>query len=803
MSQDTPIAAPRGTQILPLLPVRDGAIFPFIITPLTISRGRAILAADAAMEDDTRMVFLVSQKDQEMDEPSLDDFYQMGTVALIMRMLKFPDGKAKVLLQGLSRARLVDVVQEYPHLEAAVKVTADMESNADDLAVEALMRNVRRGLERLVAQGRGINPEVQNVAATLDDPGQLADLVASNLKLRNEETQEVLEFLDPVGRLRKVAEFANREAQVVEMQQELSDQVQGEMDRSQREYFLRQQLRAIQDELGEGSDLAAEVESLRERAEEVGMPEEARQEFDRNLQRLERLHPDAAETAIIRNYLETMIGLPWTKRTSDNLDLQAAWEVLDADHYGLQEVKERILEFLAVLKLKPDTASPILCFVGPPGVGKTSLGRSIARSLGREFVRISLGGVRDEAEIRGHRRTYVGAMPGRIIQGMQQAGTVNPVFMLDEVDKIGADFRGDPSAALLEVLDPEQNCAFRDHYLGVPYDLTKVMFITTANLLEPIQPAFRDRMEVIRLSGYTEEEKIEIARRHLMPRQLGRHGLTAARLRLSRNALRDLISGYTYEAGVRNLERSIARVCRKTARAVAEGKERATQVTAANLDRFLGPPLAERATALSRPRVGVATGLAVTANGGNVLFVEVLTMPGTGRLILTGQLGDVMKESAQAALSYARCHARDHDVPDSAFTTRDFHIHVPEGGIPKDGPSAGVTIATALLSALTERPVRRDLAMTGEITLRGTVLPVGGIKEKVLAAHRAGIRKVLVPQGNRKDLQVVPPACLKGVDVVTASDLDQVFEIALLPDETSGTRRPSTAAPRAEEREVA
>jgi ATP-dependent Lon protease len=567
---------------------------------------------------------------------------------------------------------------------------------------------------------------------------------------------------------------------LLSMQREIDSMAKDEMDRSQREFYLRHQMKAIMAELGEGNELGEEVEHYREKAKTLDLPEAAREEFDRQLKRLERMHPESAETATVRNYLDWIVGMPWSKQTKDNLDLKKARRILDEDHHGLDKIKERILEYLAVRKLSKKSKGPILCFVGPPGVGKTSLGRSIARALGRNFVRLSLGGVKDEAEIRGHRRTYVGAMPGRIIQGIHQAGSANPVFMLDEVDKIGQDFRGDPSAALLEVLDPEQNFSFRDHYLGVPYDLSEVMFVTTANLLDPIQPAFRDRMEVIRLSGYTEEEKLAIAKKHIVSKQIEANGLKASQFEFSENALRALIAGYTREAGLRHLERQVAQVCRKVARQVAEGRKRKMRIIESSLEAYLGPAPVTREDALTESQVGVATGLAWTEAGGDVLFIEATTMRGRSGLILTGQLGDVMRESAQAALSFARAHAAELGIGEDYFETRDIHVHVPEGAIPKDGPSAGITMATAMLSAFTERAVRRDVAMTGEITLRGNVLPIGGVKEKVLAARRSGIRTIILPEANRKNLEEVPKGLRKDLRFVFVSDVREVFAAALL-----------------------
>jgi ATP-dependent Lon protease len=615
----------------------------------------------------------------------------------------------------------------------------------------------------------------------MEEAGRLADLTASNLDLKVEGAQAILEALEPVERLRRVHELMTKELEVLNMQQEISSQAKGEMDRSQREFFLRQQLKAIQVELGEGNELAEEILQLQENAQKAKMPKPVLEEVQRQLKKLERMHPDAAETATLRNWLDWMVTLPWNKFTKDNLDLKVAQSILDEDHYGLDKIKERIIEYLAVRKLKSEMKGPLLCFVGPPGVGKTSLGRSIARALGRKFIRLSLGGVKDEAEIRGHRRTYVGSLPGRIIQGIQQAGANNPVFMMDEVDKVGADFRGDPSSALLEVLDPEQNNSFRDHYLGVPFDLSNVMFITTANLTDTIQPAFLDRMEVIRLPGYTEEEKLAIAKRHLVPKQLEEHGLTGEQLKFTDKALKAIANSYTREAGLRNLEREIAAIARKVARRVAEGTDRLVRVGPSSLSKYIGAPKTLPEERLKKDTVGIATGLAWTATGGDVLFVEATTMKGKGGLTLTGQLGDVMKESAQAALSYARSRAKQWSIKDEFFSQNDLHVHVPEGAIPKDGPSAGITMATALISAFTGRAVRCAVAMTGEITLRGHVLPIGGLKEKILAARRANIDTVICPKLNEKELDEVPAVLRRGMTFHLVEDVDEVLRIALVP----------------------
>jgi ATP-dependent Lon protease len=772
---------PKIPDVLPVLPLRDIVIFPFMIVPLYVSRERSIKAVDQALSEN-RMILLAAQRRQDEDEPGAEDVFPVGTVALIMRMLKLPDGRIRVLVQGLSRARIASFDEGLPHMQARIDVVSEPEGlEKGSLEIEALMRNVKAALEKSQNLGKQISPEVIVIANNMEEPGRLADLTASNLDLKVEGAQAILEALDPVDRLRRVHELMTKELEVLAMQQEISSQAKGEMDRSQREYFLRQQLKAIQSELGEGNELGEEVQQLRDKAQKTRMPKPVMEEVERQLKKLERMHPDAAETATLRNWLDWMVTLPWGKSTKDSLDLKEAQRILDEDHYGLEKVKERIVEYLAVRKLKEKTKGPLLCFVGPPGVGKTSLGRSIARALGRKFVRLSLGGVKDEAEIRGHRRTYVGSMPGRIIQGIHQAGANNPVFMMDEVDKIGADFRGDPSSALLEVLDPEQNNTFRDHYLGVPFDLSNVMFICTANLTDTIQPAFLDRMEVLRLSGYTGDEKLEIAKRHIVPKQVDEHGLTPEHLVFTDPALRAMIETYTREAGLRNLEREIAAVTRKVARKVAEGETGTVRVTPGSLQRFLGAPKTLPEERLKKDEVGIATGLAWTATGGDVLFVEATVMKGKGRLTMTGQLGDVMKESAQAALSWTRAHSRSLGLREEVFGANDLHVHVPEGSIPKDGPSAGITMATAIVSAFSSRPVKASLAMTGEITLRGHVLPIGGLKEKVLAARRAGIDTIVCPKLNKKELEEVPAALRRGLSVHLVETVDEVLALALLP----------------------
>jgi ATP-dependent Lon protease len=763
---------------LPVLLLRDIVVFPFMIVPLFVGRDKSKTAIDVALSSH-RMILLLTQKDVETEDPKRDEVYDMGTVALIMRMLKLPDGRIRILAQGLNRAKIESFEEENGHMVARVTNVTEAEGSEKTLEGEALVRNVRSGLEKATSLGKTIPPEVLIIAANVEDPGRLADLTAANLELKVPEAQAILEITDPVQRLKKIHELLAKELEILDVQSRISTEAKGEMDKLQRQYFLRQQMKAIQKELGEGNELQEEIKGYQDKLKKLKIADEVREELDKQIVRLAQMHPESAETTVVRNYLDWMFALPWDKGTVDNLDLKKARSILDGDHYGLEKIKERILEYLAVRSLSKKIKGPILCFVGPPGVGKTSLGRSIARALGREFIRISLGGIRDEAEIRGHRRTYVGALPGRIIQGLRRAGSNNPVFMMDEVDKIGADFRGDPSSALLEVLDPEQNYSFRDHYLGVPFDLSKVMFITTANLLDPIQPAFRDRMEIIQLPGYTEEEKLQIAVRHLVPKQIQENALTSKLIDISSGAIKRIIAGYTREAGVRNLEREIASVCRKTARKVAEGKRQRHRITSQNVETYLGPPKIFKDEVQKKDQVGVATGVAWTAAGGEILFVEAMKMPGKGGLSLTGSLGDVMKESAHAALSYARAHAKELGINAKMFSQNDFHIHIPEGAIPKDGPSAGITMATSLISACTNRKIRWDVAMTGEITLRGNVLPIGGVKEKVLAAQRAGMTVMILPAANKKDLIDIPKAIAKQMEFRFVEDINQVFAIAL------------------------
>ena len=794
---------------LPLLPIRDIVVFPYMVLPLFVGREMSIKAIESALAGN-RIIMLCTQRSLEVENPKPEDIYPVGTVGMVMRMLKLPDDRIKILVQGLAKARIEEFVQTEPYFEVRLTQIPEAKLPGQSLEGEALMRTVKEQLGRLVSLGKILMPDVMVVIENLQDPGRLADMTVSNLGLKVDTTQEVLEIHDPVARLRRASEILGAEIEVLSMQQKIQAEAKGEMDKTQREYFLREQLKAIQKELGELDERAEEVAEFRKSIKDAKMPERVLKEAEKQLKRLEKMHPDTAEAATVRTYLEWLVELPWSKKTKDALDIKAAAKVLNEDHYDLEKVKERILEYLAVRKMKEKMKGPILCFVGPPGVGKTSLGKSIARALGREFVRISLGGIRDEAEIRGHRRTYVGALPGRVIQGIKQAGTGNPVFMMDEVDKVGADFRGDPSAALLEVLDPEQNHAFSDHYLGVPFDLSEVMFITTANLMDPILSALRDRMELIEIPGYSEEEKIGIAKRFLIPRQLAEHGITEKQITFSDRALHRIVGDYTREAGVRNLEREIANVMRKVVKKIAEGEDRLYAITPTSLPKYLGVPKHHKESEEKKDLIGVATGLAWTEVGGDIIHIEATIMKGKGALTLTGHLGDVMKESAQAALSYVRARARQLGLKPEVFARHDLHIHVPAGAIPKDGPSAGITMATALTSAFTGRPVRHDLAMTGEVTLRGRVLEIGGLKEKILAAKRVGIFKVILPKRNQKDLADIPKHLLKEMTFIFAETMDDVLASALrrMPAprgthakadasgrRTSMSRRPVAAAP--------
>ncbi|TYC05770.1 MAG: endopeptidase La [Kosmotoga sp.] len=761
--------------ILPLLPVRDMVVFPYMVLPLYVGRDASIAAVDEALSGE-RMIFLSSQKNAEVEDPDVQDIYNIGTAALILRMLKLPDGRVKILVQGLKRAEIDGYEQEDPFYKVKLNLIEESEPE-EALKSEALVRHVKEQLSKAVNLGKPLLPDLLAVIETINEPGKLADIIAANLGLKAEESQVILEEIDPEKRLEKVNEFLNREISILEVQQQIMNDAKGEIDKSQREYFLKEQMRAIKKELGEEDDISKEIEEIQEKIKKAKMPKKVREEAEKQLGRLSRMHPDSAEATVVRSYLEWLVELPWSKSSKDNLNIKHAREILDEDHYGLDEVKDRILDFLAVRKLNKKMKSPILCFVGPPGVGKTSLGKSIARAMNREFFRMSLGGTRDEAEIRGHRRTYIGALPGKIIQGIKNTGRNNPVFMLDEIDKLGMDFRGDPSSALLEVLDPEQNSSFVDHYLGVPFDLSRVFFITTANYLDPIPPALKDRMEVIRIPGYTEDEKIKIAENYLIPRQIKENGLGEKKVQFTRKAIFEIIDGYTRESGLRNLERTIGKICRKIARKVAEGAEKETfRITPKTVEKFLGPRKFEDEEELKTNEVGIVTGLAWTPYGGEVLFVECNKYKGKGNMVVTGQLGDIMKESAKAAFTAVKSLAEKYEIDEKMFSDYDIHIHVPAGAIPKDGPSAGITMATAIFSIFTGKKVRKDVAMTGEITISGKVLPIGGLKEKLLAAKRIGVAKVIIPKKNKKDLVNVPTNVKNSLEIVAVEKFDEVLQ---------------------------
>jgi len=789
-TEAAPVSAGEGEEAappdipseLPVLPVRDIVVFNYMILPLFVGRDKSVQAVDAALNG-SRYILVLTQKDEKVDEPGPDDLYRVGTVGMIMRMLKMPDGRLKVLVQGLTRARVTDFSSADPYLSAKVEVLAERDPKEATLEQEAMMRAAREQSEKILSLRGMASADIMAVLNSVNEPGRLADLVASNLRMRVEEAQRLLECEDPVERLRLVNDQLVKEAEVAAMQAKIQNMAKEGMDKAQKDFFLREQLKAIRRELGEGAEESDDLDELKEALDKAGMPKDVKKEADKQLKRLVSMHPDSSEAGVIRTYLDWMVELPWKKLSKDRLDIKEAKRILDEDHFDLEKVKERILEYLSVRKLNPGMKGPILCFVGPPGVGKTSLGRSIARALGRKFVRMSLGGMRDEAEIRGHRRTYIGSMPGRVIQSIKQAGTRNPVIMLDEIDKVGSDFRGDPSSALLEVLDPEQNNTFSDHYLNVPFDLSKVMFICTANILDTIPAPLLDRMELIRLPGYTEQEKVKIARRYILPRQIEENGLAAEDVSLSDQVVAKIIRDYTREAGLRNLEREVGSVCRKLARRKAEGQEPPFRVTASSLEKLLGPARFmddEREPDLPP---GVAVGLAWTPVGGAILHIEAATLPGKGGLQLTGKLGEVMKESAQAALTYAKSRAKELGIAPEMFEKNDIHIHVPAGATPKDGPSAGVTLVTALISLLTNTPVHNDLAMTGEITLRGRVLPVGGIKEKILAAVAAGMKRVIIPAKNMKDIHDIPKDLRGRLKIMPVERIDEVWPLARAEEE--------------------
>ncbi|PIS10578.1 MAG: endopeptidase La [Bdellovibrio sp. CG10_big_fil_rev_8_21_14_0_10_47_8] len=774
---------------LPMLPVRDIVVFPYMILPLFVGREASIRSVEDALAKN-RLIFLASQKEITEENPSPESIYQVGTIAKIMRMRKLSDGRVKILIQGESKGRIKSFVKTAPSFEVSVERIDEPVNTQPGVEFEALIRTAKEHIEKIIALGRVLSPDILLVLDDVTDPGKLADLIASNLGVKVPDAQRVLETADPKERLRLVNEILAAELEVLQMQAKIRSTAKDEMSKSQREYFLREQMRAIKSELGENDSKSEEIEDLREKLHGAGMPPTVETEALKQLSRLERMHPDASEASMVRTYLDWMIDLPWSKKTEDSIDLSRAKEILDEDHYDLQKAKDRILEFLAVRKLKTNMKGPILCFVGPPGVGKTSLGKSIARAMGREYFRVSLGGVKDEAEIRGHRRTYVGAMPGKIVQAMRQVKTNNPVIVLDEIDKLGSDFRGDPSAAMLEVLDPEQNATFRDNYLNVDFDLSNVLFIATANVLENIPPALRDRMELLQISGYTENDKLLITKKHLIDRQIEANGLKPENIRFTDSGIEYLISHYTREAGLRNLEREVGSVCRKVAKQVVMGEKTFVEVTSETVPELLGPPRFLREEKLEDSQIGVVTGLAWTQAGGEVLYVEALKYKGKGGLVLTGQLGDVMKESAHAAMAYARAHTEELNIPANFFENWDIHVHLPAGAIPKDGPSAGITMTTALLSLMTDTPVRHDVAMTGEVTLQGRVLPVGGIREKCLAALTQGIKEIIIPMANEKDLSDIPKEFKDKMNFVLVENLDEVFAVAF--DRTGKTTKKSS-----------
>jgi ATP-dependent Lon protease len=791
VTTDRPLTVPSE---LPILPLRDTVLFPNSFMPLAVAREASVRLIDDAMSSG-KLIGVFTQRDASVEEPTITDLHTVGTASHVHKMFKLPDGSLRLIVQGLSRLTLDEITSSRPYLRGRVSPTPESLDEGQRLEIDALLRNIKTSFQQVVSLSPLLSDDLQTLAANITEPGRLADFIASSLTtITTTVKQEVLEKLDVRERMDALNRILIKELEVLELGSKIQSQVQSEVGRNQREYFLREQLKAIQKELGEGDDQTKDIEELQQKVDAAGMPEAVRKEAMRELDRLARMPVAAAEYTVSRTYMDWLVTLPWQKHTDEVIDLPKTKEILDADHSGLEKAKDRILEYLAVRKLNPDVKGPILCFAGPPGVGKTSLAKSIARSLGRKFVRVSLGGMRDEAEIRGHRRTYIGALPGQIIQGLRRAESRNPVFILDEIDKLGADFRGDPASALLEVLDPEQNNSFRDHYLDVPFDLSEVLFITTANVLHPIPPALRDRMEVLEIPGYTEEEKLAIARDHLVQKQITNHGLTSEQLVITDDALRTVIRGYTREAGVRNLEREIGALCRKAARRRAEGDESALTITPAVVMDMLGAPTFLDEEIEERTKdPGVAIGLAWTPAGGDVLLVEASRMPGTGTLTLTGQLGDVMKESARAALSWFRAHAAAYGADPDFFKNAEIHLHVPSGAIPKDGPSAGVTIATSLASELTRRPVRGDLAMTGELTLSGRVLPVGGIKEKVLAARRVGIREVILPRQNEKNVKEDLSEELKrDLTIHYVQTVDEVLLLALLPAAKTRSDRKTT-----------
>lgn len=766
-------------ETLPLLPVRDLVVYPFMILPLFVGRETSIKAVEEALNNTDRLILLASQKDIVAESPTPDEIYEMGTVAMIMRMRKLPDGRIKILIQGLAKARITSFVATEPFYQVKAEKVETVEVSATPTTIEALARTVKENLEKVISLGKVLSPDILMVLEDINDPGRLADLVASNLNLQVSEAQTVLELLDPVERLGHINQILVKELDVLVQQAKLKAHNNDDLQ-NQKEKYIREQIKAMKQELNDDTDKNDEFAEIREKLLAKALPEEAEKEALKQLGRLERMHPDSSEASILRSYLEWVVDIPWSAESEEVTDLQFAKEVLDEDHFDLEKIKERILEYLAVRSLKGATAKgPILCFSGPPGVGKTSLGKSIAKATGREFVRISLGGVKDESEIRGHRRTYVGAMPGRFIQAMKQCKTINPIILLDEIDKLGSDFKGDPASAMLEVLDPEQNCTFRDNYLNMSYDLSKIMFIATANVLEQIPGPLRDRMEVINLAGYTQEEKVQISKKYLIPKQMDEHGINDEHIQFHDEGVEAVIAGYTREAGLRNLERQVGALCRKVAKKIASGHHGKTHIFSATVEELLGPPMYSREDSNEYDEVGVATGLAWTAAGGEILHIEATKMKGRG-ITLTGQLGEVMKESAHAALGFIRSHASELGIDEKFFEENEIHIHLPAGAIPKDGPSAGITLATAITSLLTNSYISKDIAMTGEITLTGKVLPVGGIKEKALAAMRAGIETIIIPWKNQKDLLEIPPQYRKKINFIPVKNIQEVLAIALV-----------------------
>ncbi|MGG1574875.1 endopeptidase La [Fictibacillus sp. NRS-1165] len=769
----------KTTRILPLLPLRGLLVYPTMVLHLDVGREKSVQALEQVMLDDQH-IFLSTQKEVALEDPSGEQIYEIGTLSKVNQMLKLPNGTIRVLVEGIQRGKIKQFIDREEYLEVEVELMEDQ--GEKDLEIQALMRTALQQFEQYINLSKKVTPETLASVQDIEEPGRLADVISSHLSLKIKEKQHILEIIDVKERLNHLISILNNEKEVLGLEKKIGQRVKKAMEKTQKEYYLREQMKAIQKELGEKEGKTGEISSLKEKIEESDMPENVQEIALKELDRYEKMPGSSAESAVIRNYIDWLINLPWTKETKDQLDIIRTEKILNEDHYGLEKVKERVLEYLAVQQLTNSLKGPILCLVGPPGVGKTSLARSIAKAIGRNFVRISLGGVRDEAEIRGHRRTYVGAMPGRLIQGMKKAGTINPVFLLDEIDKMSNDFRGDPSAALLEVLDPEQNNSFSDHFIEEPYDLSKVMFITTANSLATIPGPLLDRMEIISIAGYTEVEKVHIAKNHLIPKQLKEHGLTKSQFQLKEEAILKLVRNYTREAGVRSMERQIAGLCRKAAKQLVSGEKKRVTITDKNLESYIGKPRFRYGQAEMEDQVGAATGLAYTTAGGDTLSIEVALTPGKGKLILTGKLGDVMKESAQAALSYVRSRAEEFEIDPDFYEKTDIHIHVPEGATPKDGPSAGITIATALVSALSGKPVRKDVGMTGEITLRGRVLPIGGLKEKSLSAHRAGIQTVIMPKENEKDIDDIPESVRSTLAFIPVSHLDEVLKHALVGD---------------------